>query len=81
VRFTANDDILYAIFPPPEEGDALTLAALGTAENAGVALDVTMLGRDGPLPWSQDEDALTVALPADLPCEHACALRISLGQA
>ncbi|NQT86093.1 alpha-L-fucosidase [bacterium] len=81
VRFTAKDDILYAIFPPPEKGDALTLAALGEAEGDGPILDVTMLGHDGPLPWTRDEDALTVALPADLPCEHASALRISLGQA
>ena len=36
-----------------------------------------MLGAEGALEWSQDEDGLTVKTPAEPPCEHAVTLKIT----
>jgi len=79
VRFTRKGDRLYAtVLEWPAGGGELALSALGTQEKAGKVLDVTLLGRDGSLPWQQDQTALRVTLPPSPPCEHACPLRVTL---
>jgi alpha-L-fucosidase len=72
-RFTTNGDALYAValaWP----GEKARITSLGTA--AGKAADVRLLGYRGRLTWTQDRDALTVAMPARKPGAFAYALKI-----
>jgi len=38
---------------------------------------VTLLGHQGELRWTHDEKGLSISLPAEKPCEHAFAFRIT----
>ncbi len=79
VRFTTKGDTLYAtVLKWPEGAPTLTLESLGTIENVGKVMDVTMLGHDGPIQWVQDEQSLSVALPRTPPCEYAGVLKVEL---
>lgn len=75
-RFTTRDGYLYAIAMGwPEDGvwRIRTLRA-GTERVA----DVSLLGFDGPLAFSQTEEALTVQAPPQKPCAHAYVLKLAL---
>ena len=78
IRFTTKGDALYAIGLGWPEG-TVTIASLGT--EAGQIETTSMLGSGAPLTWSQDEDGLTVQMPLERPCEHACTLKVALGRA
>ena len=79
VRFTTKGDVLYAyLLAWPNEPRAL-IKSLGTSSPhlAGRKIaDVSMLGVDGPLEWSQDDRGLAVKLPSQPPTDHAVTLRI-----
>jgi alpha-L-fucosidase len=66
IRFTRNkaNSLIYAIFLGWPEGDA-PVAALGTASktNPGKVQNVTVLGSEAKIKWSQDADALHIELP------------------
>ena len=73
IRFTRKGDTLYAIalaWP----GEQVTIKALG---GRGEVEAVTLLGHQGALEWSRNEDGLTVRLPAEPPCDHAFALKFT----
>jgi len=77
VRFTTKGDILYAIalaWP----GEKMTIRSLGTDAGLldGKIGSVSLLGHDGPLNWTHNEQALTIALPDQQPCEHAFVVKI-----
>jgi alpha-L-fucosidase len=77
IRFTRRGNTLYAIvlaWP----GASVTVKTLGTDSPpaAGEVRDVRLLGQDGKLVWSRSENGLTVTMPSQPPCDHACALRI-----
>jgi alpha-L-fucosidase len=79
VRFAAKGDALYAVCLGWPEGQA-TIASLGAgssvpAEHIG---EISMLGVDGPLSWSQDEGGLKIAVPLEKPCAHAYTFKIVL---
>jgi len=77
IRFTTKGDpasggILYAtVLAWPE--DELTITSLAGQTIAGVAL----LGYDGALAWSSDAEGLHVRMPAQKPCDHAFAFKIT----
>ena len=78
IRFTTKGSTLYAIvlgWP----GDRITIRSLGprSAIRADAIGDITMLGSDEPLLWSQDETGLSIQTPSEKPCDHACTFRIS----
>ena len=78
IRFTAKGDALYAIvlaWP----GKACTITSLGTAAALwhGPIREITLLGHDGRLAWSQNAQGLTVNLPDQTPCDHAFVLKIT----
>jgi alpha-L-fucosidase len=76
-RFTTKGDALYAIAMAwPGEEAVITSLAKGKAP-AGQIRSVTLLGHKGALKFSQDDAGLKVKLPAEKPCEHAFALKIS----
>lgn len=77
IRFTAGADALYAIsldWP----GEILEIASLGYKEHLmeGEIKSIELLGSREEVSWEQREDALVVAMPDTLPCEHAFALKI-----
>ena len=77
IRFTTNGETLYAIalgWP----GEQLTIKSLGSGSSvkSDAISEITMLGSDEKLSWSQDEAGLTIEMPAKQPCEHACTLKI-----
>ena len=78
IRYTRQGDTLYAILLD-WPGSEATLPALGkSADRLTREIgQVTLLGHDGPLLWRREEDALRVALPAQRPCDHAYALKIT----
>ena len=81
VRFTTKGNVLYAICLGWPQGQAtITSLASGSSISAGSVQQVSMLGVDGTLPWTQDEDGLKVDLPAERPCDHAYTLKIVLNR-
>jgi len=79
IRFTTKGDpteagTLYAtVLAWPE--DELVITSLAGQTIAGVAL----LGYDGTLTWSSDAEGLHVRIPAQKPCDHAFAFKLTLG--
>jgi alpha-L-fucosidase len=81
VRFTARGEVVYAIvlaWPDrPEAEVTVRSLAAGSGLFPRRVAKVEMLGAAGPLRWRRDADGLHVALPAERPCAHAFALRIT----
>jgi alpha-L-fucosidase len=78
IRFTTKGDAIYAIalgWP----GEQVTVRLLGKSSPlvSGEVSEVRLLGHEGKLEWSRKEEGLTVKMPAQRPCEHAFALRIT----
>ena len=79
IRFTTNGKAFYAIcldWP----GSAATITSLGSGSSikAGNIAKISMLGSDGALAWSQNENGLTIHPPAEKPCDHAFTFKIVL---
>jgi len=79
IRFTTKGKALYAIVPE-WPGQQVTIKSLGTdsSVSADAIAAVSMLGSQESLPWSQDENGLTIQTPAEKPCEHAYTFKIAL---
>jgi len=77
IRFTTKGDTLYAIFLGQPSGE-MTIACLGvnTGICGGKASRVSLLGREGDLEATQDEDGLHVTFPETLPSQNAVAIKI-----
>ncbi len=90
IRFTKKGDAVYA-FALDWPGDEMVVAALGSPSPPrlnlysrgsiyGVELppiaEVTMLGAEGKLTWTQDNTGLRVQLPPEKPCDHVFALKV-----
>jgi alpha-L-fucosidase len=78
LRFTTKSRTLYAFFlgwPDP----SLTVKALGRNSPLvrGRITEVRLLGFDGKLDWSQTDAGLIIQRPAQKPCEHAVAFKIT----
>ena len=78
VRFTVKGDVLYAILLdwPGEKAVVRTLGR-SACPAGGEIESVSLLGGADKLEFTRDQDALTVKLPKDKPCEHAFALKIT----
>jgi alpha-L-fucosidase len=77
IRFTTKGNALYAIVLACAQGEVTirALASVSPIPSAPIS-DITLVGYPQPLRWSQDEHGLNVQLPAQMPCEHAFALRV-----
>ena len=75
IRFTAKGDTLYAIALAWPENGTLTIRSL--ARGRAEVRQVTLLGSDQELSWSQTEQGLIVRLPENKPCEYACSLKLA----
>ncbi len=80
IRFTTKGDMLYAFLMawPGQSPAVIKALANHSPQLQGQKIGkVTLLGHNGPLDWKQDETGLTVKMPAEPPCEHAFALKVS----
>ncbi len=75
VRYTRKGDTVYAfLLGWPGQGKVRLKAFTGES----TVKQVTLLGHDKPLPWSQDEEGLHVTVPVQAPGEHAFSLKVEL---
>jgi alpha-L-fucosidase len=79
IRFTTKDSNLYAICPQ-WPGQEIRIRSLGphSSVSSNRIAQVSMLGSQEPLSWSQDENGLCIATPSVKPCLRAFSFRISL---
>ncbi len=80
VRFTTKGNALYAYLLgwPGEKPVVIKTLARNSPQVAGQKITgVALLGHHGNLQWSQDEQGLTVTMPARPPSEHAVALKVT----
>lgn len=80
VRFTTKGDTLYAIVMAWPESRQATIKALaaGSPHAPQDISTVKLVGSAAPVAWTRDGSGLHVTLPAEKPCDHAFALRVSL---
>jgi len=78
IRFTVKNNALYAIILE-WPGERVKIKSLGNTAGLveGKINNVTLLGHNGKLEWSVDNEALIVEMPQRQPCEHAFTLKIS----
>ena len=79
IRFTTKDNALYAIclgWP----GKSVTIKTLGSGSpiKAEQIQQIQMLGSRETLSWSQAGDGLHITTPAQKPCDHAYAFKLTL---
>jgi len=72
-RFTTKGNVLYAI--SMKWSDQPVLIAAITLEAIKVK-SVTMLGHEGKITFTQDEQGLKITFPTDKPCEYAYTFKI-----
>jgi alpha-L-fucosidase len=80
VRYTTRGDALYAIVLGVP-GEETVLRSLGTHLRLcpRKIARVELLGSDRPVTWTRDAEGVRIAPPAEAPCEHAVAYRITVG--
>jgi alpha-L-fucosidase len=79
VRFTTKGDTLYAFvgaFPDSKVAKIKSLATNSPQVAGAKVKNVSLLGYDGPVSFTQDERGLSVNLPDKAPSEHAVTLKI-----
>jgi alpha-L-fucosidase len=77
IRFTSKGDTLYAIALDWPQSGRLTIKTLNSKNPALKKIrSIELLGHQGRLEWSQDENALTIQLPEAKPCENAFVFKI-----
>jgi alpha-L-fucosidase len=78
IRFTTQEDVLYAIcLGWPGDGE-VTIRSLGAGGPVGEPpiSQVSLLGSAQALSWSLNVDGLRIETPAERPCQHACVFKI-----
>jgi alpha-L-fucosidase len=79
IRFTSKgDDTLYAFALGWPEDGKISIRTLARFPGVSAAIDkITLLGHNGALKWTQDDEALIVTLPEKAPSKFAVALKIT----
>jgi len=76
-RFTAKEKALFVIcLDWPSGTPSLEVKSLSTQQKVDPISSLSLLGYDGALTWTRDEEGLKVQLPAQKPCDHAFIVRI-----
>jgi alpha-L-fucosidase len=79
IRFTQSKDsrTLYAIVLDWPKDNHLNIKSLSAKETSlGTIESVILLGHQGELHWTRDDQALHITLPENKPCKYAYAVRI-----
>ncbi|MEO6916984.1 MAG: alpha-L-fucosidase C-terminal domain-containing protein, partial [Chitinophagaceae bacterium] len=77
IRFTTKGETLYAIALDWPEDGMLKIQSLGKGKDTRIIKSVQLLGHEGELKFTRDNDSLIVTLPASKPCKYAYALKIN----
>ncbi|MFR9568414.1 MAG: alpha-L-fucosidase [Rikenellaceae bacterium] len=78
IRYTMNGDYLYAIALDWEDGATITLRSLAAANGDNIKVtDVSMLGTNEKIKWSQTAEGLKITFPSSKPSDYAHAFRIA----
>lgn len=78
VRFTTKGDVLYAfVMGCPDYQAIVKPLATDTELRVGKIQNVSLLGYDGRLEFTQDRTGLRVEMPQGKPCDYAIALKIT----
>lgn len=78
IRFTTKGGAIYAfVLGWPEKPVVIKSLGAKSPLVAGDVADVRLLGYNGKLKWSRTDDGLSVEMPAEKPCDHAVALKIT----
>jgi alpha-L-fucosidase len=75
IRFTTTPDALYAIAMGWPADGRLLIRSLGSTSGVRVS-NVSLLGSQAPIAWSQQSEELVLQLPAEPPGRYAFAFRI-----
>ena len=75
IRFTQKDGAIYAICLARPQNEA-HVRALAAGAGAPIVRSVELLGLGEELAWRQDGAGLHIALPAELPGQHAFTFKI-----
>jgi alpha-L-fucosidase len=75
IRFTQNQENLYAILLERPEGTSITIVNLKVEPDA----EISLLGTKGELLWKQNGENLDVNLPENYPDSEAYVLSITRG--
>ena len=78
IRFTVKGDALYAVLLDwPGRQAVIKTLGRSACPVQGEIESISLLGGPGKLAFTRDDDALTVALPDNKPCDHAFVLKIT----
>jgi alpha-L-fucosidase len=78
VRFTTKGEVLYAfVMGWPDYQAVVKPLATDTELRVGKIQDVSLLGYDGHLEFTQDKGGLKILLPSQKPCDYAIAFKIT----
>lgn len=72
IRYTTKDDAVYAILIGDPKKD-VTIKDIRVKQGT----EIKLLGYDGNIEWTQNDEGLYVKLPEKLPCASAYSLKIS----
>lgn len=78
IRFTSNDDRIYAMALEWPSNGQVTIKSLST-DNINLTNSINsvdLLGHNGDLNWIQSEEGLVINLPSEKPCDHAYVFEI-----
>jgi alpha-L-fucosidase len=79
IRFTTKGDTLYAFvgaWPESRKAQIKSLATGSPQVGGAKVTAVSLLGYDGKLTWTQDEQGLSVTLPDKAPSQYAVTLKV-----
>jgi alpha-L-fucosidase len=78
IRFTVNENILYAICLGWPENGEVVIRSLGDADSVVEETigQIHLLGSPQDLSWSLDDDGLRIKTPPERPCQHAYVFKI-----
>jgi alpha-L-fucosidase len=77
IRFTTKGDTLYAIALDWPADGVLKIHSLGKGQDVREIKSIQLLGNEGNLKFTRDNESLTVTLPKNKPCNYAFSLRIN----
>ncbi len=78
VRFTSKGNTIYAfVMGWPEKQASVRALGTASAQAPGKIVNVELLGHKGKVKWTQAAEALTVAMPAEKPSDHAVTLKVT----
>ena len=77
IRFTTKGDTLYAIALDWPKDGILRIHSLGEGQDIKKIKSIQLLGNEGNLSFTRDNENLIVTLPETKPCQYAFTLRIN----